>query len=107
LNGALVLTLGVSLHLGLASEYNELHPHIRYTQDNYITGLYYNSEERISPYTGYRHEYGDWGFELALAGGYTVADVIPYTRITYKNYFVAPALERNNIGVVFGLEFKL
>ena len=50
----LIWALAVSTHLGLAGDYNEVHPHVRFIEDGAIAGAYYNSVERISFYTGYR-----------------------------------------------------
>ena len=101
------LALGLSLHLGLVNSYNEVHPHVRYkTEDNYIAGVYYNSVRNISTYAGKRWEYNDWGIEGALVTGYPQADVVPFVRGTYKNFFIAPAMEEDKPGVVVGIELK-
>ena len=101
------LALGLSLHLGLNDNYNEIHPHIRYSEQGYIAGLYYNSESNVSAYGGYRLEYGDFGLEAGAVTGYSKADVMPFGRATYKDFFVAPALEGDDtVGAVFGYEIK-
>ena len=100
------LALGISLHLGLAQSYNEIHPHIRYNEQGYMAGAYYNSVENISTYAGYRWELNDFGFEAAAVTGYPEADIVPYVRGTYKDFFVAPAMEDGTAGVVIGYEFK-
>ena len=51
------LALGLSLHLGLQNDYNEIHPHIRYIEQGYMAGAYYNSVEDVSTYVGYRFEH--------------------------------------------------
>jgi hypothetical protein len=100
--------LALSLHLGLEGDYNEIHPHIRYNEQNYIAGVYYNSESRISFYAGKRWEYKDFGLEAGAVTGYSHGDVIPYGRATYKNFYVAPALEGDDtVGAVIGYELKL
>ena len=48
----LSLMLAISMHLGLEGDYNSIHPHARCQQDALISGLYYNSEEKISAYVG-------------------------------------------------------
>jgi|TARA_B100000073_G_C23559247_1_gene503392 hypothetical protein len=101
------LALGLSLHLGLMNDYNEIHPHIRYIEQGYMAGAYYNSVEDISTYVGYRFEHEDFGLEIAGVTGYPEADVVPYVRATYKNVFIAPALEDDRAGIVIGYEFKL
>ena len=101
------LALGISLHLGLANDYNEIHPHVRYNNQNYIAGAYYNSESRISTYVGRRWETGKFGFEAGAVTGYPQADVMPFVRGTYDNFFVAPALEGDDtVGAVIGYELK-
>ena len=50
------------MHLGLQGDYNEYHPHARCQVDNLISGVYYNSEDNISFYTGIEHNV----FELGL-----------------------------------------
>ena len=98
--------LALSLHLGLEGDYNEIHPHVRYTNEGTIAGAYYNSVENVSAYVGYRWEYNDFGLEAAGVTGYPEADIVPYVRGTYKDFFVAPAMERGNAGAVIGYEFK-
>jgi hypothetical protein len=102
------LALGISMHLGLEGDYNELHPHVRWNNWNdYIAGAYYNSESAVSVYFGHRWERNRLGLEAAIVSGYSYADVIPYARITYDNWYIAPALEDSTQGIVFGYEFKL
>jgi len=99
--------LAFSLHLGLQGDYNSIHPHIRYNEQNYIAGVYYNSESNISTYAGKRWEYNGFGLEAGAVTGYPQADVIPYVRGTYKNFFVAPALEgKDTVGAVIGYELN-
>ena len=103
----LSLGLALSLHLGFEGEYNAIHPHLRYTTDSYIAGAYYNSESNISPYVGYRFEHNDFGLEIGAVGNYSHADVLPYVRGTYKQFFVAPGVESENVGLVLGIELPL
>ena len=101
------LALGISMHLALAQEYNAIHPHIRYIDTGYMAGAYYNSVEKISTYAGYRWEINDFGFEAAAVTGYSQADIIPFVRGTYKDFYIAPALEGDDtVGAVIGYEFK-
>ena len=50
------LFLALSMHVGLEGDYNSVHPHARCTVDNSITGVYYNSEDRICAYVGKEFE---------------------------------------------------
>ena len=104
MNTCLSLLFAASLHLGLEEDYNSYHPHVRCQKNELISGIYYNSEDRISSYIGIEHS----GFELGLVTGYTYSDLIPMLRYKQKNWFVAPALEFNGSkGLVIGLEFKI
>ena len=103
----ITFALGLSLHLGFENTYNPVHPHIRYTNESIITGIYYNSEERISMYIGQRLEHEDFGFEYGAVTGYSTGAVLPYVRGTYKDFFIAPALENGErLGIVVGTELK-
>ena len=104
--GPFTIALGLSLHLGFENEYNSIHPHIRYNNENFIAGAYYNSEYTLSTYIGKRWEYNDFGLEAGAVTGY-YDTVIPYARATYKDFFAAPASERGErIGIVLGYEVK-
>jgi hypothetical protein len=100
-------SIALSLHLGFEGEYNAFHPHIRLQEQNYIAGAYYNSESNVSPYVGYRFEHNDFGLEIGAVGNYSAADILPYARGTYKQFFVAPGVESDNIGIVLGIEVPI
>ncbi|MDB4330917.1 hypothetical protein N9993_00035 [bacterium] len=108
---ALTLSLGVSIHTGFDEKYNAFHPHIRYTNEKFITGAYYNSLENLSVYAGVRTEKNNFGLEAALATGYNNGSFIPYIRGTYDigkiRMFIAPGVESKDIGVVLGIEITL
>jgi hypothetical protein len=97
------LSLALSIHLN-ASDYalNSVHPHIRLTDNNYITGVFYNSDYEYSFYLGYKY---DW-LEFGAVTGYTYG-VQPYLRAIKDGFFVAPAVYGNNeeYGLVAGYEF--
>ena len=94
--------LAMSMHIGLEGDYNAIHPHARCQKDNLISGVFYNSEDRISTYVGLQYE----GFELGLVTGYTYDNIIPMMRYKKDKWFIAPAMEKNgNKGLVLGLEF--
>ena len=98
----LSLLFAVSMHVGLEGNYNSFHPHARCQQDSLISGVFYNSEERVSTYVGMQHE----GFEIGLVTGYTYADIVPMIRYKKNNWFITPAIEKGgNKGIVIGLEF--
>ena len=105
--------IALSAHLGLAGNYNSLHPHVRLENNHYIAGVYYNSMDDISVYGGLKFDYEDYWIETALVTGYDTNLVIPYVRVGKDitngiRLFAAPAVETygsiNNIGVVIGIE---
>ena len=113
----IILALATTLHLGLAGDYNEVHPSIQLRADNgLIAGLYHNSEDTLSVYTGYRAEWEKFFIEGGIVAGYEYADIIPYGRVGYDftdnlSVFAAPAFEVDNndeltIGAVIGIEFS-
>lgn len=109
--------LAFSSHLGLNGDYNDVHPQIRIEHDRFIAGAYYNSEERVSFYGGYRFEPMDnVGVELGAVNGYpAIGGVVPYIRGTYDSgstrFFIAPGAEKRQgettVGAVIGIEFLL
>jgi len=113
----IILAIATTLHLGLAGDYNEVHPSIQLRADNgLIAGLYHNSEDTLSVYTGYRSEWEKFFLELGVVAGYEHADIMPYGRVGYDftdnlSVFAAPAFEVDNndeltIGAVLGIEFS-
>lgn len=110
-----IWALAISSHLSLQGEYNNIHPHIRIDNNEWVAGAYYNSERNLSAYGGYRLELDHASaIELGIVTGYSAfGSIAPYARATYdiENFriFVAPALEKynqqTNKGLVIGLEF--
>ena len=106
--------IAISQHLGFENNYNRIHPHVRLENDHFIAGAYYNSEEQISGYAGFRFEPMDnTGIELGLVNGYpALGGIIPYARGTYDlgntRLFIAPGGEvrggETKIGIVIGIE---
>ena len=100
----LSLLFAASLHVGLEGNYNSYHPHARCEKENLISGIYYNSEDKISTYVGLKHN----SFELGIVSGYSHNKIVPMIRYKKNNWFIAPAIETNGTkGLVIGLEFKL
>jgi hypothetical protein len=98
----LSLMLAISMHVGLEGNYNSIHPHARCQQDSLISGIYYNSEERVSAYVGLEYK----GLEVVLVTGYTYGDILPMVRYKKDKLFIAPAIEKGGKkGLVIGIEF--
>lgn len=96
--------IALSLHLGLAGEYNSVHPYISYERDKIIAGAYYNSVERISIYGGVKYEFSkDTSIELGLVSGYN-SNVIPMAKLNHKQFYVMPAADEK-VGIVIGIQF--
>ena len=109
----LTFAIAVSAHLGLAGDYNAVHPHVRLSQGHAIAGAYLNSETRLSLYAGLRAERGGWFIEGGAVTGYSGADVAPYLRAGRDfgrvTVFVAPAYEyepQRRFGAVVGVEYR-
>ena len=105
MNSCIALSLAVSMHLGLANDYNNIHPHARCTIDNTIAGVYYNSEDNVSAYIGKKYN----NIELGLVTGYSGNDIVPMIRYIKNGFFISPAYEHNenNYGITIGFETVL
>lgn len=108
------ITMGVSVthHFDFEEEYNDIHPHVRVEHNNFVSGVYLNSESTVSLYAGYQFEHEDLFVDIGLVTGYSDVDVQPYVRAGYEindniDFFVAPGYEPayDNIGIVAGLDF--
>lgn len=105
--------IALSLHLGLAGDYNEIHPYVRYEHNDYVIGTYYNSESRISTYIGYNYDITDkTDIDIGIVSGYSSYDIIPMVRVTHDDtFFISPAIELDEnydvgrIGFVIGVQF--
>ena len=98
----IALSLAISMHIGLANDYNNIHPHARCDIDNTITGVYYNSEDKLSAYIGKKYN----NLELGLVTGYSGGDIVPMIRYTNNGLFISPAYEfdTDNYGITIGFE---
>jgi len=100
--------VAVSMHIGLDNNYNSIHPHMRCTIDNNISGIYYNSENNISFYIGKSVDIKLLKLEYGIVSGYSENNILPMIRFKKDTFFIAPAYERTgNVGVVLGWEYKL
>jgi hypothetical protein len=68
-----------------------------------IAGAYYNSESKVSTYIGQR--FGR--VEVGLVTGYSSYSLLPMVRVTYDKWYISPAYETDNWGIVLGWETKL
>ena len=82
----IIWSLAFTAHIGFIGDYNSVHPHIRYTDNNYIVGAFYNSDSRISMYAGYRFELTERaGIEVSATNGYqALGGIVPQLRGTYQ-----------------------
>jgi len=110
----LALSLAITMHLGLAGDYNSLHPHARCDVNNTVAGIYYNSEENISGYVGYQFQMPhDIEIELGWVTGYNMDNkynISPMFRIVKDNWFITPAYESGpdeKWGVAIGFEIPI
>lgn len=106
----ITLSVAFTMHFGVDLSYNNVHPHVRYTSDDIVAGVYYNSVRRPSFYVGKVHQLGnDFTLETVLATGY-MYPVIPTVKLSYGNFFISPMVDtvkgKVQSGVVIGTEFK-
>ncbi len=118
--------LTLSLHLGMQSGFNEINPHIRCEIDNnYSTGMYYNSEKNISFYVSRDFSIRESEIEIGLVTGYRDINVMPLIRWKKNNWFIAPTYGRTwyyteypnrptvwfagekDYGVIIGYDYKI
>jgi hypothetical protein len=104
----LSLLLATSIHVGLASDYNSVHPHIRCEVEHSmfvstIVGAYQNSESNTSYYYGKKMGI----VELGLVSGYSRHKVLPLIRLIQNGWFISPSYEIDNWGATIGYEVKL
>ena len=115
----LILSIALSTHLGLVSDLNEIHPHVRLHKSNTIVGVYQNSNGDAAFYGGFIHEKNNFFVEYGIGiwknskGDY----VNPFGRAGYRfnkniDVWIAPAVEyldndTENVGAVAGIEFKI
>ena len=103
----LIFTLAFSSHIGLSGDFAKIHPHVQYQlPNNYITGVFHNSDKRAGIYFGKRTTYKQLDIEYGLTHGYKGWDIAPMVKVNYGNVFVAPAATEDDVGVVTGLEVK-
>lgn len=97
----------MSTHIGLNGDFAKIHPHVQYQMpNNYITGVYHNSDKRTSIYFGKRTKYKELDIEYGLVHGYKQLDIAPMIKVNYGNVFFTPAATEDDVGMVAGLEFK-
>tara|TARA_B110000285_G_C14666497_1_gene398371 strand:- start:236 stop:550 length:315 start_codon:yes stop_codon:yes gene_type:complete len=101
----LELIISLSLHVGMGDDYNSVHPQIRWNQDDYIAGVYLNSHTELSAFVGHRWEIKEVGFEFGLVTGYNVAPIVPFFKVDYNGFYLAPAIHEGDVGAIFGYEW--
>ena len=110
------LFLAISLHVGLGQGWNQIHPGIRYTDNQFTVGAFLNSESNVSAYATYTFEnvIGNIDLDFGLATGYTGIPVAPIIRATVdidNNVTAFAALgaastnQEFHMGVVSGVEY--
>ena len=103
----LIFSIAISTHLGMNDDFNNIHPHVQYrSENNYIAGVFYNSDSRGSIYVGKRYEYEGFVIEAGLVHGYKRMDVAPMIKVNYNGWYVAPGATETDIGIVTGYELR-
>ena len=103
----LVLSIAISSHIGLSGDFTNIHPHVQYQLSNdYITGVYHNSDKRAGIYFGKRTTYKQLDIEYGVVHGYKRIDIAPMIKANYGVFFITPAATEDEVGVVTGYEVK-
>ena len=110
----LIFSIAVSTHLGLSGDFANIHPHLQYQTDNqYIAGIYHNSDKRASVYFGKRTSWKapydvipEVSIEYGIVHGYKEWDLAPMLKVNYGNLFIAPAATKDEVGIVAGYEVR-
>ena len=105
--GNIFLSIALSSHLGMTGEFNNFHPRLTYvTEDNIISGLFYNSESQISLFAGKIYHNGDFSVETGIVTGYSGIKAAPMAKLNYNKFFVAPGYSTGGTGLIVGYEVK-
>jgi hypothetical protein len=113
--GEVEFSVAKSVHLGTTTDFNEIHPTVRYSEGTLFIGGYLNSEGNISGVAGQRIESASGTFvEYGIVTGYTSEPILPMLRVgqTFNKVtlFLAPGAEYTaegvNVMVVVGVEFN-
>ena len=105
--GNIILSIAFSTHLGMAGEFNNIHPRATFvTEQNYMLGGFYNSESQPSVFVGKVYNLESITLETGLVSGYSEAKVVPMIKANYNNFFASPGYANNTAGLVLGYEVK-
>ena len=120
----LSLLLTLTLHVGMAGEFNGINPHVRCEVANSSFGTYYNSEKNISFYMSQNLKLPESEIEIGLVTGYRDANLMPLIRWKKNDWFIAPIYAtrwyytkypdhttwfkgKKDVGVLIGYEMKI
>ena len=106
-----LIGLALSAHLNTTKNFNEIHPQGRMECGNYVSGVYLNSFKEASLYAGIKSNlYKDLNIEYGIVSGYRALGkngIVPFLKLTHKNYFMAPTIHNDDIVLVIGIEYFL
>tara|TARA_S200002703_G_C3791430_1_gene244229 strand:- start:565 stop:972 length:408 start_codon:yes stop_codon:yes gene_type:complete len=99
----LFLAFAATIHLtfGEVDKLNYYHPHTSIECEmndsmNWIGGVYYNSDYRISPYGGVQYNITkNQRLEAGLVGNYKSDPILPWIRYVNRIFFIAPSVVSN------------
>ena len=120
----LSILLTLTLHLGMAGDFNGINPHVRCEIEERSFGMYYNSEKETSFYMSRDYKLRNSEIEIGLVTGYRDANVMPLIRWKKNDWFIAPIYAtrwyytkypdhttwfkgEKDTGVLIGYEFKI
>ena len=104
----LEICLALTTHLFLGGDWNEKHPCVRFTVNDFSIGRFLNSEDTYSNYASYTFHDWPWFLEVGVADGYSYFPVTPMLRGGYEFSDSVPAYDTDSerFGVAAGVEFS-
>lgn len=103
---SLVFSIALSTHIGFEGDFNNVHPRITYKDQDYITGVYYNSESQLSLFFGKEYTIEEFTLETGVVTGYSDFSPAPMIKLNRGIFFIAPAASNGDPGIVTGIEVK-
>ena len=109
----IVFSVFLSHHIGFVEKnFNQVHPHVAASYNNFAAGIYYNSERRISTYGTYTLYQGWFDVSVGIATGYVDSKVLPLVILSKDiinnvSLFVLPTIDAktDKPTLVLGIEY--
>lgn len=104
----MIFGIVLTLHMAMEGNYNQFHPIVSQKFNHGTVGIFLNSMDNVSVFASRQLEWKQIELEYGLVSGYDdIAPVVPFGRLKYKDYFLAPGIENGGLkGFVIGKQFN-